>query len=795
MTPNGTTIHRRFIPPALACILICVSSTVDGGWLDPRFDLGGANGTIASLVEFHGALYAVGGFTRIAGVDAPGLARWNGAKWEAIQPGLNASVYSAVATDEAIYFAPGLLRWDGQSWTLLGNPEGYREVLGHALLSNGTDIYCEAFPEPGTAGLNANKAVAKWNGNAWSILGITSSIGGSGLYSFAFARGELYGSGALYDPSNPQQSLNLGRLVTPNWLPVGGGVNAGLSVFDIASDGTNLLIQGSFTVAGDQPADGFAVWDGSQWIAPAAVSRGNTRVDALTSNRGEVLASEILSTNGAPWGELLAQYLVQYVGTNRTVLARGDASRMKLMRRGRDGVYCTGDFRAVGGAPTGNLAVWNGTNWNRVGEGAFHGLSAAATCLAVAGTNVFAGGAFEYAGETAAKHIARWDGRRWHPLGSGVGGTVVQMATRGDELFVIGAFTSAGGVPATNVARWSAGAWSGLSSGLTGTLNAIAATEGEVLVARTLDYTNFFISRWDGTNWSDLAGGSFSYESIFTIMPMGDSIVIGGSFERINGVVMNNIARWNGTQWQSLGQGVSGHAPWMPNDYPFAVVNAMLLDGTNLYVAGSFTNASGVSASNVARWDGSDWSAMGAGIPGFASCLFGDCLYPVTSLALVKGKLFAGGGFENRFVDSRGHLAMWDGMSWSNVFDGQWSVDGAPYNYGGIGQLHVWALGAHGAELYIAGNFAGIGSSPSYGFAIWHEGPAPVIHSALTNRQVALSWPRDFQSAALESTESLAPPAWNPVTGVTWEISGSLTNNVRVEVPPAGLGKFFRLRW
>jgi hypothetical protein len=138
---------------------------------------------------------------------------------------------------------------NGQNWMLLGNPEGYREVLSHALLLNGQDIYCEVFPEPGTVGLNANKAVAKWNGSAWSILGITSSIGGSGLHALAFAHGELYGSGALYDPTNPQQGLNLGRLVTPNWLPVGGGVNADLSMFDIASDGTNLLIQGSFTIS------------------------------------------------------------------------------------------------------------------------------------------------------------------------------------------------------------------------------------------------------------------------------------------------------------------------------------------------------------------------------------------------------------------------------------------------------------------------------------------------------------------------------------------------------------------
>jgi len=138
---------------------------------------------------------------------------------------------------------------------------------------------------------------------------------------------------------------------------------------------------------------------------------------------------------------------------------------------------------------------------------------------------------------------------------------------------------------------------------------------------------------------------------------------------------------------------------------------------------------------------------------------------------------------------------MWDGSSWSNVFDGKWSIDVAPDRCCGVGQLHVWALAASGTELYIAGNFAGVGFSPSYGFAIWHGGPAPVIHSALTNSQVALSWPRDFQSAALESTESLAPPAWSPTTGVTWEISGSLTNDVRVELPPAGLRKFFRLRW
>ena len=176
---------------------------IQAGWLDPRFDLPGANGNITSLLEFHGRLYAVGIFTRIAGVDAPGVAVWDGTNWIAFKPGLNANVYAAVATEDGLYFVgatgqqppqpSGLLRWDGQTWTALGTPAGYRDVLGHALLASGTNVYCEVCPEPGPSGLNANKALAKWNGSDWSILGITSKIGGSGLYAIALVHGSLYG--------------------------------------------------------------------------------------------------------------------------------------------------------------------------------------------------------------------------------------------------------------------------------------------------------------------------------------------------------------------------------------------------------------------------------------------------------------------------------------------------------------------------------------------------------------------------------------------------------------------------
>jgi hypothetical protein len=678
-----------------------------------------------------------------------------------------------------MYFSPGLIKWDGQTWTNLGTPKGYRDVMPYALLVNGADVYCEVFPEPSDAGLSANKAVAKWNGTSWSVVAVTSTIGEGGLKKMAFAHAELYGSGSLYEAADPVHQLNFGRLNPPNWVRVGGGMGYGLSVYGLASDGNNLFVQGTFVSAGDQPADGFAIWDGSHWTAPSAASRSNLRVDALTSNAGEVLASELI-TRGL---EVVDQYLVRYVGTNRTVLARGESAQMTLMRRARDGIYCTGEFRGVAGVATGNLARWNGTNWSRVGEGVFHGLSGNAKCLSVAGTNVYAGGTFEYAGNVAAKHVARWNGQQWHPLGRGIDGTVTQLAARATDLFVIGRFALENDSSVTNIARWDGSNWRRMGDGLAGNLSAIAANECEVFVARILNSTNLLISRWDGTNWSDIAGGNFGYGRIFALLPTTDSLFLGGTFERIDDVVMNNVARWDGSHWRSLGQGLFGEKPWVPNDNPFTSVNALLSDGTNIYAGGSFTNASGVPAQNVACWDGVQWSALGAGLPGFGSCLFGSCFYPVTSLATVKGKLFAGGGFQTGSAGSKGRLAMWTGSTWSNVFE-EW------------GGGRVWALASSGAELFIAGDFASIGTAPSYGFAVWHESPSPLLESGLTNGRVVLSWPRGFQRAVLESAASLTQPAWLPANDTPWETSETLTNDVRVELPPGPQSQgFFRLRW
>ena len=64
-------------------------------------------------------------------------------------------------------------------------------------------------------------------------------------------------------------------------------------------------------------------------------------------------------------------------------------------------------------------------------------------------------------------------------------------------------------------------------------------------------------------------------------------------------------------------------------------MQALLNDGMgNLYVAGLFTSAGGTAATAIARWDGSRYHAVGAGLDG-----------QVHALEQFDGKLYAGGQF------------------------------------------------------------------------------------------------------------------------------------------------------
>jgi hypothetical protein len=63
-------------------------------------------------------------------------------------------------------------------------------------------------------------------------------------------------------------------------------------------------------------------------------------------------------------------------------------------------------------------------------------------------------------------------------------------------------------------------------------------------------------------------------------------------------------------------------------------VNVLTVSGSDLYAGGGFTMAGGVAATNIAKWDGTNWSALGSGMN-----------HGVSALAVSGNELYAGGSF------------------------------------------------------------------------------------------------------------------------------------------------------
>jgi hypothetical protein len=118
----------------------------------------------------------------------------------------------------------------------------------------------------------------------------------------------------------------------------------------------------------------------------------------------------------------------------------------------------------------------------------------------------------------------------------------------------------------------------------------------------------------------------------------------GGTFTNAGGITANRIAKWNGTSWSALGSGLIGTSS-------AATVNGIAVSGDNVYVTGNFTNAGGVLATNVAVWNGSTWSAMGSGLASTASAIGdGNCIAAAGDDVYVGGRFNLAGDKPAQFI-------------------------------------------------------------------------------------------------------------------------------------------------
>jgi len=306
----------------------------------------------------------------------------------------------------------------------------------------------------------------------------------------------------------------------------------------------------------------------------------------------------------------------------------------------------------------------------------------------------------------SAARIAFWNGSVWSPLGTGlqpptsgslgVGG--YKMTWLGNRLYVAGNFGQAGSAGASQVAAWDGTNWFAAggttSKGMThsiGPVHSFSAMGGNIYAvgifttAGQIAATN--VAKWDGTNWSllgiGLAGATLFQSQGQSSAVANNMLYVGGSFVTAGGVSANNIASWNGANWSALSTGMNTN------------VSVLLGKGTDVYAGGAFTSAGGVAVHGIARWDGSAWHDVGGGATGGRTV--------VDALAADGTYVYAGGTFTTAGATGATNIARWDGANWTALGTGTSS------------SVVAMATGP-GGVLYVGGTFATAGATSASRF-------------------------------------------------------------------------------
>lgn len=599
----------------------------------------------------------VGGWFNIDGTWRA-IARWDGVAWSGVGvvtgEWVNDAVVAALAvyddgTGPALYAGGaltsaggtptlGIAKWDGTAWSALGGGISEGVVLALQVYDDGSGsaLYAGGFFE--SAGGVPASNIAKWNGSSWSTVG----GGVAGKYGQVLAL-QVYddGSGsALYvggwfTASGGTPASNIAKWDGVGWSPLASGTSSAVSALAVHDDGggPKLCVGGWFTSAGGVPVGRFASWDGATW-SPLGVGISDGGVRCMMSFDDG--SGRALFAGRSPNNNVLADHIARWDGTSWTAVGRGVNGFVGGMATFDDGagpsLFVTSAATSPGGGPIGYAHKWDGTSWSILGGGLNGEAGSAVVFDDGTGPALYVGGRFTSADGVPASRIARWDGTSWSALGSGIQGVNMQpywvavLALtvyddgRGPALYVAGDFDTAGGVPASNVARWDGKTWSAVGGGVDGGVHAMAVYDdgsGPCLyvggfMGNAGGVPALYIAKWNGKSWSGLGSGIANTESNPWVRVLavhddgsGPALYAGGHFTRAGGVTARHIARWDGSEWSAVGSGMGGEVESLVSYNPGS--------GPVLIAGGWFGTAGGLPASRIARWDGTAWSPMGAG--------------------------------------------------------------------------------------------------------------------------------------------------------------------------------------
>jgi hypothetical protein len=369
----------RFIPSLviLAAVTAAAAQPCQPEW-SPLGD--GLNGAVLALAVFDDgsgpALYAGGEFTEAGGQPAGRIARWDGAAWSKVGDGNGANKNINVlqpfddGSGPALYAigsfttvdgvpAPGAARWDGQAWSQAGDGlTGLKYVAAVFDDGSGPSLFVGGRTLKGKEGQYA----ARLDGDAWTPL---AGLGGwfsqfcpidavFALQPFDDGSGPALYAGGHFDWVNDVQSFDAARWNGTAWEAIEGLDDqcSAIFCFAVLDDGS-----GPALIASLDGKEMLRRWDGVHWQEIPG-SRPDTTIRVLRTHddgSGPALFAGMESKYGMFSG------IARWDGSAWSGLGGGldgqDARAIELQSF-HGALYVAGSFDTAGGEPALNIAAW-----------------------------------------------------------------------------------------------------------------------------------------------------------------------------------------------------------------------------------------------------------------------------------------------------------------------------------------------------------------------------------------------------------------------------------------------------
>jgi hypothetical protein len=244
--------------------------------------------------------------------------------------------------------------------------------------------------------------------------------------------------------------------------------------------------------------------------------------------------------------------------------------------------------------------------------------------------------------------------------------------------------------------------WGGVKTGFNGTVHSLVFdSKGNLYAggAFTLQgaTTVNYVAKYNGSVWSTMANSGASSDVGMNgavnelLVDADDNVYATGAFTAAGGVAASYIAKWNGSAWEALGAGLNLDGNGL----------AIGLDGA-IYAVGAFTTAGGSAANRVAKWSGGAWSAIDS--TSLNNTAYG-CVVGLDGYLYVCGSFTtAGGNTVNR-------ISYWNGTDWQVM-----GPNASPGLNGLANKLSV----APNGYIYVTGQFTTAGGESSPYIARWN---------------------------------------------------------------------------